>query len=187
MMDRNFRNRAARAGQFAGVVGSAAGLVLVTCTTGWAAPAALATAPASPIHDVATLTGGIAPVTGTITFTLLDATCSAITPAIVEPAVPVTVNGDGIYSSATFTAPTPTTSPTSYHWQAHFHSTNPANTDSDEICDPGDMSETVTVRTSDTHLDTTAFDGRGRGLDCSKRPFIIPTGDGSGPESLGNC
>src|SRR5258707_1222798 len=98
MMDRNFRSRAARAGRFAGVIGSAAGLVLVTCTTGWAAPS-VGAAPGALVHDNALLSraffggsGGIAP-TGTIKFELLTSACKSITPAALTATVPVTDYG----------------------------------------------------------------------------------------------
>ncbi len=67
------------------------------------------------IHDTAHLSGGTAPVTGTITFNVYgpnDATCS--TPIAVPPAIPV--NGAGNYQSGNFT---PTVAG-AYRWIARY-------------------------------------------------------------------
>jgi hypothetical protein len=91
----------------------------------------------APIHDVAHLSGGLAPF-GTITFSLFgpdDLTCSRA-PAFTTT---VAVNGNGDYVSAPFTAP----SPGSYRWVVTYSGDAMNTGASPTTC--GDSAETTIV------------------------------------------
>jgi len=106
--------------------------VLTTTATG---PTPLGQA----IHDTAYLSGGSAPLTGTLTFNVYgpdDATCS--TPIAVPPAV--TVNGAGSYLSGNYTP----TAAGAYRWIAYY-SGNANNPTVSTACN--DLNETSTVFT----------------------------------------
>jgi uncharacterized repeat protein (TIGR01451 family) len=93
------------------------------------------------IHDTAQLSGGTAPLTGTLTFNVYgpdDASCS--TPLAVPPAV--TVNGTGSYQSGNYT---PTVAG-AYRWIAHYsgNANNPAvNTACNEPNETSVVTETL--------------------------------------------
>jgi hypothetical protein len=87
------------------------------------------------IHDTAHLSGGVAPLTGTLTFDVYDANCTTKL-ATVSPAT--TVNGAGDYNSANYTPATAG----SYNWVAHY-SGDANNAKVDTAC--GAPNETSTV------------------------------------------
>jgi uncharacterized repeat protein (TIGR01451 family) len=109
------------------------------------------------IHDTAYLSGGTAPLTGTLTFDIYgpdDASC--LTPIAVPPAV--AVNGAGSYASGNYT---PTVAG-AYRWIAHYsgNANNPAvNTPCN---DPNEMSMvftlTLTTNASPVPVGQTIFD-----------------------------
>ncbi len=103
----------------------------------------------APVTDVAHLTGGIAPVTGTLQWALYpstDASCSSSTPLTTTT---VAVNGDGDYTSPPLTP----TAAGSYHWVAQFTSSSAANpnvgpagcTDPNEAVTVGPVTPTLTT------------------------------------------
>ncbi len=100
------------------------------------------------IHDTAHLSGGTAPLTGTITFTVYrpsDPTCS--TPIAVPPAIPV--NGAGNYQSGNYTP----TEAGPYRWIARYSGDANNQAVTTQCNDP---LETTIVTTTTPMLTTTA-------------------------------
>jgi len=115
---------------------------LSSCST---ATPALTTAASGPvtvggaIHDTAHLSGGFAPVTGTLSFDVYDSTCATKLGAVAATAA---VNGAGDYDSANFS---PTAAGT-YKWVAHY-SGDANNAKVDTACGAAGETSTVTTTT----------------------------------------
>lgn len=101
------------------------------------------------IHDTAHLSGGVAPLTGTLTFDVYDSTCTTKL-ATVSPAT--TVNGAGDYNSANYTPATAG----SYNWVAHY-SGDANNTKLDTAC--GAPNETSVVNKTAPSISTVLSTG----------------------------
>ena len=97
------------------------------------------------IHDVAHLSGGTAPLTGTITFDVYDSTC---TTKLTTVAATAAVNGAGDYTSADYTP----AAAASYNWVAHY-SGDANNNKVDTAC--GAPNETSTVNRTTPSIATT--------------------------------
>src|SRR5205807_2658841 len=101
------------------------------------------------IHDTAHLTGGFAPLSGTISFQVFapgDTTCQTpLTPAPTS----ATVSGAGNYDSGNFT----TAAVGSYRWIAHYSGAVPTRRSS-ALCN--DANESSTVNKATPGLTTTA-------------------------------
>ena len=99
----------------------------------------------SAIHDTAHLSGGFAPLTGTITFDVYDSTCST---KLTTVAATAAVNGAGDYVSANYQPAAAGT----YKWVAHY-SGDGNNNKVDTTC--GAEGETSTVNATGPSIATT--------------------------------